>query len=254
MKKSTSLMIATFISCCIYGQVPTSGLLGYWPFDGNANDFSGNSNNGTVTNAILAVDRFGNANNAYNFNGVNSFITVPNSSTVDIADNTSFSVSFWMKTSPNVGYACVFAKHIAGYWNGYSAVVNNFDQGYCTTPGHLLTYVASGAFQDACTNNNIADDTENWYHVTSVYNSNTNQIILYINATLQSDIGQKSGSTSNSADLLFGGFPIPPSSPYSNYSSYFKGLLDDIRLYNRVLSLTEINDLYNEVDPAVLSI
>ena len=56
--------------------VPTQGLVGYWPFSGNANDLSGNNNNGTVNGATLTTDRFGNANSAYSFNGINQKITV----------------------------------------------------------------------------------------------------------------------------------------------------------------------------------
>ncbi len=47
--------------------VPTTGLVGWWPFNGNANDESGNGNNGTVNGAILTSDRFGIANKAYSF-------------------------------------------------------------------------------------------------------------------------------------------------------------------------------------------
>ena len=47
--------------------VPTNGLVGYWPFNGNANDESGNGNNGVVNGATLTSDRFGNAGKAYNF-------------------------------------------------------------------------------------------------------------------------------------------------------------------------------------------
>jgi hypothetical protein len=153
-----------------------------------------------------------------------------------------------------VGYANLLAKHIPGYWNGYSFCINNFDAGYCTTPGHLLSYVASGAQEDACTNNPVANDIENWFHITNVYSHTTNQNFLYINGILQSDIGQKSGNTSNTVDLLFGGFPISPNSPFSNYSSHYKGLLDDIRIYNRALSASEVMALTNEVNQAALNL
>ena len=48
--------------------VPTNGLVGWWPFNGNANDESGNGINGSVNGAILATDRIGNLNDAYSFN------------------------------------------------------------------------------------------------------------------------------------------------------------------------------------------
>jgi hypothetical protein len=60
----------------IPSYVPTNGLVGYWPFNGNANDVSGNGNNGVVSGATLTTDRFGAANKAYSFNGSSNFISV----------------------------------------------------------------------------------------------------------------------------------------------------------------------------------
>ena len=73
MKNFILSTAAFFICICTFAQVPsyvpTNGLVGYWPFNGNANDESGNGNNGTVNGATLTSDRFGNANGAYSFNG-----------------------------------------------------------------------------------------------------------------------------------------------------------------------------------------
>ena len=49
-----------------------SGLVAHYPFNGNANDESGNGNDGTVNGATLTTDRFGNANKAYSFDGVSN--------------------------------------------------------------------------------------------------------------------------------------------------------------------------------------
>ena len=54
--------------------LPTNGLVGYWPFNNNANDESGNGNNGTVNGATLTTDRFGSSNSAYLFDGIDDFI------------------------------------------------------------------------------------------------------------------------------------------------------------------------------------
>ena len=62
------------------GYVPTNGLVGWWPFNGNANDESGNGYNGTVTGPALTPDRFGNGNSAYNFDGVDDYIIIQNNS------------------------------------------------------------------------------------------------------------------------------------------------------------------------------
>ena len=83
MKKN--LLLITILFACgtsIFAQVPsyvpTNGLVGWWPFNGNANDESGNGNNGTVNGATLTSDRFGNVNMAYDFTQGNS-INIANS-------------------------------------------------------------------------------------------------------------------------------------------------------------------------------
>ena len=81
MKKYLFIPILLIINLT-YSQLPSyvssNGLVGYWPFAGNANDISGNSNNGTVNGATLTTDRNGIANSAYNFNGTSSYISVLN--------------------------------------------------------------------------------------------------------------------------------------------------------------------------------
>ena len=78
----------------IPSYVPTNGLMGWYPFNGNANDESGNGNNGTVTGATLTADRFGVANRAYLFGGFNNFINVPNSPSLASPTN-EVTIAFW---------------------------------------------------------------------------------------------------------------------------------------------------------------
>ncbi len=70
--KKTITIILVFTTTSLFSQVPsyvpTNGLVGWWPFTGNANDESGNGNNGTVNGTTLTTDRNGNSSNAYNFN------------------------------------------------------------------------------------------------------------------------------------------------------------------------------------------
>ena len=71
------------------------GLIAFYPFGGNANDVSGNGNNGTVYNAILATNHFGAANTAYDFNGTNSYIDIPQNSGLNNL-TTNFTLSAWI--------------------------------------------------------------------------------------------------------------------------------------------------------------
>ena len=90
------LLILTVVTSYaqIPSYVPTNGLVGYWPFNGNANDESGNGNNGTVNGATLTTDRFGNVGEAYSFDGISNYIQTNYSGILGTADRT---VSFWAK-------------------------------------------------------------------------------------------------------------------------------------------------------------
>ena len=96
----TSLTLLTQTSAL--AQVPSTGLVGYWPFNGNANDESGNGNNGTVNGATLTTDRLGNANSAYSFNGTTQEIVVPNSPSLNFETANAFTISYWVSVT-NIG-------------------------------------------------------------------------------------------------------------------------------------------------------
>ena len=85
--------------------VPSNGLVGWWPFNGNANDESGNGNNGTVNGATLTSDRFGNAGKAYSF--VSSYINVPNSNSLQI--NNQLSISLWVNFNSFPNVSCILS-------------------------------------------------------------------------------------------------------------------------------------------------
>ncbi len=93
------LCISYYTNAQVPSYVPTNGLMGYWPFNGNANDESGNGNNGLVNGATLTNDRFGLSNKAYSFDGLDDFIQMINSGP---SGNTNVSVSFWMSTTMEV--------------------------------------------------------------------------------------------------------------------------------------------------------
>jgi len=102
LRRCALLFLFTFCALFVYAQqnipsyVPSSGLVGWWPFTGNAIDSSGNGNNGTVNGAVLAADRFGNINRAYNFDGTSSFISVSNNQTINFQSGNQFTFSFFI--------------------------------------------------------------------------------------------------------------------------------------------------------------
>ena len=95
MKKYLLLLATALLSPGSFAQIPSyvpaNGLLGWWPFNGNASDESGNGNHGTVNGATLTTDRFGNANMAYGFDGVDDWIEAT------FNQNNNYSISTWFK-------------------------------------------------------------------------------------------------------------------------------------------------------------
>src|SRR5690349_14790600 len=82
-------IILSFLSLPYSGisQDLTTGLQAYYPFNGNANDATGNGYNGTlISNPTLTTDRMGNPNSAYYLDGVSSYITIPASGTLNQTD------------------------------------------------------------------------------------------------------------------------------------------------------------------------
>src|ERR1700733_10715107 len=106
MKKNLIILILTIFSLAASGQIPSyvpkDSLVAWYPFNGNANDESGNGNNGTNYGATLTTDRFGDSNKAYYFNGTSSYISGLLSSIK--LKNTGITISLWLKSikvSPN---------------------------------------------------------------------------------------------------------------------------------------------------------
>jgi len=103
MKKITTilaLLVITSIFSQIPSYVPTTSLVAYWPFNGNANDLSGNGNNGTVNGATLTADRYGNANNAFYFSS--SACSTRIDAQVDTSSvQTGLTISIWVLQSGN---------------------------------------------------------------------------------------------------------------------------------------------------------
>ncbi|HSD07874.1 LamG-like jellyroll fold domain-containing protein, partial [Flavobacterium sp.] len=223
----TKLYFLLFLaSITIYSQnpdvpisVPTNGLLAYYPFNGNANDESGNGRNGTVTGAVLSSDRFGNANSAYTFNA-SSLIEILNSALLDFSIN-DFTISAWVNYNPNPN--SYTANYILSKGTSSFLILQNgvgFD-----------TY---GKGYEANSNSSLVAGS--WFHVVCVKNSSG--YIYYINnSPLTRSFGLNNTPYSDkSNNLKIGGKGIITDN---------SGALDDIALWNRALTPEEITNLYS---------
>ncbi|TAG35774.1 MAG: LamG domain-containing protein [Cytophagia bacterium] len=210
--------------------IPTNGLVAYYPFSGNANDMSGNANNGTVSGAILANDRFGVANRAYRFSDGNR-ITVPNSSSLSLPNAFTFSV--WVNMLSATGR------------DGNGAVTTSSEQCIFTKNcdgGHLRTaiYPQNGTFLLQTYANNgdqvtIPFQLNQWKMISIVYDGST--LKQFVDGVVVSTKTTTLNlALTNANNLVIGNMGC--------FIYYFNGILDDFRVYNRALTNTEVQNIY----------
>jgi hypothetical protein len=216
--------------------VPTDGLVGYWPFDGNANDASGNGNNGVVNGPTLTSDRFGNNNSAYSFS--NNYILVPSSTLFDSNDLT---ISMWVSSSNiqrqvaliRLTYDNASNEHFGIAFNDNSqygvSIVAKYDNPNCMKG---IGWQKNEEIQ------NIMDS--DFHHIVGAINGNT--LKLYIDGLLVNTLISPQSQTSScwNGDLQIG-------RNWNQFTDYFQGKIDDIGFWNRPLTQQEITDLYDSV-------
>lgn len=205
-----------------------NGMVAYYPFNGNANDASGSSNNGTVYGAQLTTDRFGNSNKSYSFDGINDWININNSTSLN--PPSQITISAWVNTF--------------GYNSSNASMIINkgWDQG----PGHydLLVLKSSNKFRFVIGSNlfvesNSIINLNQWVFITATIDNFTMK--LYINGTLENTVLQNNkNSFGTNTDPLYIG-----KHDYNNAPYYFNGKIDDVGIWNRVLTAEEIKFLYD---------
>ena len=205
------------------------GLVAHYPFDGNANDASGNGNNGTPTNGVLlTTDRFGNPNSAFLFPGNGGRIEVPDSASLRPQQLT---VAAWVNPSDTQWPPCVVSKRYTISTDPYNSFI--LDATWPTQP----------LFWSFCRTLNGAQVCQTGPAVITNYWSllvGTDDQVrkkLYVNGLLVAD--QPSGGTLfySSMPLYIGNVPF--------FDHGFRGKIDDVRIYNRALSATDVETLFS---------
>jgi hypothetical protein len=209
----------------------TNGLVAYYPFNGNANDASGNGNNGTVYGATDGTNRFGVTNSSFNFNGTNQYISFPAASFLNGAQKAT--ISLWVQESDT--------NHPGSFFGDWTEATGGI---------YLNDYTGSNFAVAILPNGQVSTATQTlvgeWRHVVVVFDGtqtgNEQRLACYFNGvsnalsfpyTIPATLGEGSSS------ILVGGRQI-----YGNPSNFFLGRVDDVRIYNRVLSSNEVQELY----------
>ncbi len=217
-------MILPTIAQNVPNYVPTSGLVGWWPFNGNANDESGNGNNGTVNGATLTSDRSEKNNNAYYFNGSNANIVINN--TFDFSTKT---INVWMQPQLIDGTArLILSIDNPNLKNG--ANVFRVEQISNTNKIGVTGAKLAGSFIDTVASLN------KWQMLTMVKNSSNT--FFYFNGVYVGSITSGVYHSNNGANNTILG------SDRTSLEYWFNGKIDDLGIWNRELTQQEIKDLY----------
>jgi len=221
----------------------SDGLVAHYPFSGNANDHTNNGNDGTIFNATLTENRFNNPNSSYFFDG-ESYITFGNSNFFDLTE--LISISVWIKPFQQQG-TIISKKQSCNHAATFCLLIDN-DQ--------LIFQYYDGVGKDKYYSIDYQFETNSWYHIVATYNYSTFQMNMYVNGIQEEGGWMFDRYPSNTTPLTTTNvLSIGAGIVYSNNGScagmnvgdpyyLFYGNIDDARIYKRILSKSEINELY----------
>lgn len=230
-----------------------TGLVAYYPFSGNANDTSGNNNNGIVNGATLTTDRFGNTTSSYNFDYIGMDWTANLHQVINIPYNSNFnstklSVSIWF--NPRSYHFSNISTN-----DKQSRLIGRFQYGYNNPNGQAWTLdlnnnqLKASILQASNTNNqNSISATSTillnqWYHAVVTYDNSF--LKLYVNGVLVS----QTATTIDINILGNSGISIGSSNQANGYWYESDSKIDDVGIWNRALNQDEITALYNGQKP-----
>ena len=240
-----SLVFAITLMSGVAGAVPViaNGLVAAYEFTANANDVSGNGNNGVVNGATLTADRFGNPSSAYDFDGVNDFIDLGNQNFTS-----AVSVSMWARFD-QVG---ALPQSLINKYDGDEGA------GDLTIDRTLNLYMHQqgegrfNEFQWTTSGGGVANSDERsltqavsggWYHLVATFDSG--QASISVNGTVEHSWSTGFSTLHQSGvNLLIG---VATTDHPAVGSLPLDGQVDDVYIYDRALSPTEVSTLYSVI-------
>ncbi|HEV7346857.1 LamG-like jellyroll fold domain-containing protein [Telluribacter sp.] len=231
------------------GEDLTLGQIAYYPLNNSGRDDSGNKYNGQIQGASPTSDRCGNPNMAYSLDGINDYIILPYTPT----NLLSYSFSVWVNVSdPNQGPVAISqfrglersidspAKSLSLFFDKDINDNNAFKLNFGLDGDHILKTIKVP----------FSSLLNQWVHVVAVWqgSANTsiepNQMKLYLNGTQVMGTNYRNSERGGNAPLsatstvIFGYHQV--------WNRYFKGKLDDIRIYEKALNDAEVMQLWQQ--------
>jgi len=206
----------------------SSGLLTYYPFNGNHMDYSGKNNHASAKGNLSTIDKLSNPNCAYHLDGKKDYINI-SSLTSDMTDDHGISFSFWIK------------PHQLTQTGNQTLV--SFSENFNNTNPRMEIYLQNNVlfFEHIQPTKNVSVSTDGvitnnaWYFISVV--CDLFKTILYVNG-VETARGPGSENTNLFSHAFVG------KRAFAGENDYFCGDIDDFRIYERSISENEITDLY----------
>jgi len=209
----------------------TTGLLAHYPLDGNASDVSGNGHHGTKHGVTPGTDRFGRPSKATSFDGNNDSISLPIGASLS-TNSTDLTFSLWVNSRATDNQDVL--EQATDPVKGRSIITTR-------NSGTFSTNI-SGCGDFATQANYLRNS---WYHVvvTNDVTGNSALVSLYLNGISKGSVTKSNPEPSNE-NYLLGRARVA--------GNYLDGLIDDVRIYNRALSASDVQALYNLEKPGAV--
>ncbi len=213
-----------------YVNVGVGGMVAYYPFSDNADDESGYMNHGNLNGpvSVSVSDQSGNSDSAYQFDGIDDFIQVPVSASLNFQDE--ISINFWFNPSELNQNEAFLVSH--GSWQ------NRWKISIIPERKLRWTIKTDTGIRDIDSETSVSANS--WYNATVMYGAG--EMKIYLNAELES-VCEWSGEIFQSEIDLTIGQMLPGNNQYN-----FNGTIDEIRIYRYLLSQDEITELYELTD------
>ena len=237
MKQLLALLLFVPSLCLaqIPDYVPTDGLVGWWPFEGNAQDFSGFENHGSLSGPQLVADRYGIDSAAYHFDGSSS---IEIAHTTSLAASSGITISCWFhpeNPSTSNGTTLISKGQQWSHWN-YGITL----MPATGAPGYTYTWYTVGSGTTVLPGE--------WNHIAFTLDTQLNEMKQYTNGVLETSMFNldTSAPTSDFDDLLNSccNSPLVFGRNAGASSKFFDGIIDDVAIWDRALDSMEVMALF----------
>jgi hypothetical protein len=215
----------------------TTGLVGYYPFNGNANDASGSGNDAVVSGAELSPNRFGQNGKAYSFDATGELIQTTNAVGFPVG-TADLTVSMWVNASQRTDFehGILFSNFAADefqldvYWTAPAKAQVHFHTGGLAVQG-----------PPDCATTDVEWQLDRWYNIQIIRSGNILRIYRDQALLAENETTQGNNAPPDLQNLEFG-FRTP------NAGHQFYGAIDDIRVYARALSVHDLKALNDAIE------